>query len=290
MKNIVLKGKFFDFSSPMVMAIVNITPDSFFSGSRYSADEKLIERVETALYQGADIIDVGGYSTRPKADFVSEEQENSRICSALEIIRKNFPDIIVSVDTFRSSVAENAVNHYDVDIINDISGGMLDEKMTKVVAQLNCPYILMHTKGTPQEMQNLTDYEDFIADILKYFAERIEYLRNLGFSSDIVIDPGFGFAKTTEQNYELLAKLSVFECFNSPLLVGVSRKSMINHVLNTTPETALNGTTVINTIALLNGANILRVHDVKEAVEAVKLVGKYKLLENGKLKTQLSEQ
>ncbi|MDR3273624.1 MAG: dihydropteroate synthase [Flavobacteriaceae bacterium] len=281
MKNIVLRERFFDFSSPMVMAIVNITPDSFFSDSRYGADEKLIERIKTALCQGADIVDIGAYSTRPKADFVSEELENSRICSALEIIRKNFPDIILSVDTFRYSVAENAVNHYDVDIINDISGGMLDEKMAKTVAKLNRPYILTHTKGTPQEMQSLTDYEDFIADILKYFAERIENLRNLGFSSDTIIDPGFGFAKTTEQNYELLTKLSVFECFNSPLLVGVSRKSMINNVLGTTPETALNGTTVINTIALFNGANILRVHDVKEAVEVVKLVEKYKSVENG---------
>jgi dihydropteroate synthase len=271
-KNIVLKGKIFDFFEPMLMAIINITPDSFFSGSRYNPDNKLINRIETVISQGAKIIDIGGYSTRPNANFVSEEAENRRVCSALEIIRKNFPDIIISVDTFRASVAENAVNNYDIDIINDISGGMLDKKMLPTVAKLNRPYVLMHTKGNPKNMQNLTDYDDLIPDLLKYFANKIEKLRNLGFTSDIILDLGFGFAKTTTHNYELIAKLPVFECFKMPILVGISRKSMINNILNTIPAQSLNGTTALNTIALMKGANILRIHDVKEAMQAIKIV------------------
>ncbi|MDR1544320.1 MAG: dihydropteroate synthase [Prevotellaceae bacterium] len=272
MQNIVLKQKIFDFNPPLLMAIINATPDSFYSGSRCDNEKKIIEKVEKSLAEGADILDVGGYSTRPNADFVSEKEEIDRICKTLEIIRKNFSDTIISVDTFRSKVAEIAVNQYNIDIINDISGGMLDENMLPTVARLNTPYILMHTRGTPQEMQTLTDYQDLVPDILKYFAEKIEILRNLGFTSDIILDLGFGFAKTTEQNYELLQNLPVFKCFNLPLLVGISRKSMINKVLGITPETALNGTTVLNTIALLKGANILRIHDVKEAAETIKLV------------------
>jgi dihydropteroate synthase len=270
-KNIVLREKLFDFNPPLVMAIINATPDSFYSGSRCENEKKIIERVQNCLEQGAKIIDVGGYSTRPNAEFVSEEEEIRRVCSALEIIRKNFSNVIISVDSFRAKVIENAVNKYDIDIVNDISGGMLDEKMLPLVAKINRPYILMHTRGTPQNMQTLTDYDDFIPDMLKYFSQKIEKLRDLGFTSDIILDLGFGFAKTVEQNYELLQKMEVFHCFNLPILVGVSRKSMINKVLGTTPETAVNGTTVINTIALMKGAKILRVHDVKEAVEAIKI-------------------
>jgi len=275
-KNIVLRGKVFDFCPPIVMAIINITPDSFFSGSRCSEEKVVIERAEKAINDGAKILDIGGYSTRPNADFVSEEEEIRRVCSALEIVRKKFPDIPISIDTFRAKVAEIAVNQYDVNMINDISGGMLDKNMLPTVAKINRPYVLMHTKGTPQNMQQLTDYEDLTSDILKYFSEKIEKLRNLGFTSDIIIDMGFGFAKTTEQNYQLMREMSVFECFNAPILVGISRKSMIYNVLGTTPQDALNGTTALHTIALLNGANILRAHDVKEAVETIKIVEKLK--------------
>ena len=276
-KNIVLRGKIFDFCEPIVMAIINITPDSFFTESQCNNEKTIIERVEKAINNGAKILDIGGYSTRPNADFVSENEEIRRICWALEIIRKKFPEIPISIDTFRAKVAEIAVNQYDVDMINDISGGMLDENMLPIVAKINCPYVLMHTKGTPQNMQQQTDYEDLTADILKYFSEKIEKLRNLGFTSDIIIDVGFGFAKTTEQNYQLMRELSIFECFNAPILVGISRKSMIYNVLGTTPQEALNGTTTLHTIALLNGANILRAHDVKEAVETIKIFKKLKV-------------
>ena len=273
-KNIVLRGKIFDFCEPIVMAIINITPDSFFTESQCNNEKTIIERAEKAITNGAKILDIGGYSTRPNADFVSESEEIQRICRALEIIRKKFPEIPISIDTFRAKVAEIAVNQYDVDMINDISGGILDENMLPMVAKINCPYVLMHTKGTPQNMQQQTDYEDLTSDILKYFSEKIEKLRNLGFTSDIIIDVGFGFAKTTEQNYQLMRELSTFECFNAPILVGISRKSMIYNVLVTTPQEALNGTTALHTIALLNGANILRAHDVKEAVEAIKIFEK----------------
>ncbi|MDR0829975.1 MAG: dihydropteroate synthase [Prevotellaceae bacterium] len=281
-KNIVLRGNFFDFSEPIAMAIINITPNSFFAESRCNEEKAIVEHAEKAISDGAKILDIGGYSTRPNADFVSEDEEKQRVSYALNIIRKKFPDVIISVDTFRAKVAEMAVNQYDADIINDISGGMLDEKMFETVAKINRPYILMHTRGTPQEMQNLTDYDDLVADILKYFAEKIEKLRNLGFTSDIILDLGFGFAKTTEQNYLLMRNIKAFECFNAPMLVGVSRKSMINNVLGTTPATALNGTTVLNTFALLNGADILRIHDVKEAVEAIKIISKFNFLSNAK--------
>jgi len=275
-KNIVLRENFFDFCPPIVMAIINITPDSFFSESRCSEEKTIIERAEKAINEGAKILDIGGYSTRPNADFVSEEEEIRRVCWALEIIRKNFQEIPISIDTFSAKVAEIAVNQYDVDMINDISGGMFDENMLLTVAKINRPYVLTHTKGTPQNMQQMTDYEDLTADILKYFSEKTEELRNLGFTSDIILDVGFGFAKTTEQNYQLMRELSVFECFNAPILVGVSRKSMIYNVLGTTPQNALNGTTALHTVALLNGANILRTHDVKEAIETVKIIEKLK--------------
>lgn len=275
-RTIVLKGKVFSFERPLVMAIINITPDSFFEGSRADSTDDILKMVESAVAQGADIIDIGGYSTRPNAEFVSEDEESRRVCLALDTIRKRYADIPISIDTFRAKVASRAVLEYGVDIINDISGGNIDSDMFGTVAELNVPYILMHTRGTPQTMMQMTDYDDIVSDVLKYFADKIESLRQLGFVSDIVLDLGFGFAKTTEQNYRLLANQKVFECFGLPILSGVSRKSMINRVLDTTPQDALNGTTVANTLALLNGADILRVHDVREAVEAIKIVEYYK--------------
>lgn len=275
-RTIVLKGKVFSFERPLVMAIINITPDSLFEGSRADSIDDILKMVESAVAQGADIIDIGGYSTRSNAEFVSEDEELRRVCLALDTIRKRYADIPISIDTFRAKVASRAVLEYGVDIINDISGGNIDSDMFGTVAKLNVPYILMHTRGTPQTMMQMTDYDDIVSDVLKYFADKIESLRQLGFVSDIVLDLGFGFAKTTEQNYRLLANQKVFECFGLPILSGVSRKSMINRVLDTTPQDALNGTTVANTLALLNGADILRVHDVREAVEAIKIVEYYK--------------
>jgi dihydropteroate synthase len=273
-RNILLKGKVFDFQPPIVMAVINVTPDSFFSESRCSSEETIVRRVEKAIDDGAAIVDVGGYSTRPGADVVSEEEEINRVGAALKAIRKKFPNIPVSIDTFRAKVAEIAVKEYDIDIINDISGGMLDESMLPMVAKINRPYVLMHNKGTPQNMQQLTDYNDLTSDIIKYFSEKIEKIRDMGFTSDIILDLGFGFAKDIEQNYLLMREMSIFKCFNAPLLTGISRKSMIYALLGTTPENALNGTTVLNTFALLQGTDILRVHDVKEAVEAIKIVEK----------------
>ena len=275
-KTIILKKQVVSLEKPLIMAIVNITPDSFFEGSRALSEADIVSNVGRAISEGADIIDIGGYSTRPGAAHVSEDDEWQRIDLALNTICKNYPDIPISVDTFRAEVAYKSVKTYGIDMINDISGGSIDEKMFDTVARLGVPYILMHTRGTPSTMMNMTDYDDIVSDILKYFAQKISLLRSAGFKSDIIIDLGFGFAKTLEQNYSLLATQKVFECFELPILTGISRKSMINKVLGTTPQEALNGTTVLNTLALLNGANILRVHDVKEAVEAVKLVDFYK--------------
>ena len=275
-KTIILKKQVVSLEKPLIMAIVNITPDSFFEGSRALSEADIVSNVGRAISEGADIIDIGGYSTRPGAAHVSEDDEWQRIDFALNTICKNYPDIPISVDTFRSEIAYKSVKTYGIDVINDISGGSIDEKMFDTVAHLGVPYILMHTRGTPSTMMNMTDYDDVVSDVLKYFAQKISLLRSAGFKSDIIIDLGFGFAKTLEQNYTLLAAQKVFECFELPILTGISRKSMINKVLGTTPQEALNGTTVLNTLALLNGANILRVHDVKEAVEAVKLVDFYK--------------
>lgn len=275
LNNIVLNGHLVDLSTPLVMSIVNITPDSFFAPSRQSDTDRLLNTIQQALNDGAKIIDIGGYSTRPGASFVSEEEELARISSALNIIRRNFPFIHLSVDTFRASVAELAVKTYGVALINDISGGTLDRNMFSMVTQLNVPYVLMHTRGTPENMQQLTHYDQFIPEVLHYFADKITHLRTLGFTKEVVIDPGFGFAKTLDQNYALLRNLRIFETFNSPLLIGVSRKSMICKLLGVQPEQALNGTTVLHTLALQNGASILRVHDVKPAVEAIKLFQAY---------------
>ncbi len=269
-----LKSRLYDLSSPIVMGIINLTPDSFFSLSRYKSDSHLLKRIENFIEEGATIIDVGGYSTRPQAEAISVDEEMARVSKALNVILKNFPELIISVDTFRSRVARMAVEDYDVAMINDISGGILDPVMFETIAQLQVAYVLMHTRGAPQYMQENTDYDDLIAEVLHVLAQKVAQLRLLNVN-DVVIDPGFGFAKTLEQNYKLMKNLHVFNNINAPLLVGVSRKSMVYNLLETIPEKALNGTTALHILALLGGANILRTHDVKEAIEAIKIFEAY---------------
>lgn len=272
MKNlsINIKGKLHYFHNPWVMGIVNVTPDSFYADSRTFDSQSIYNRIADLIEQGADAIDIGGYSSRPGAADVSAQEEYSRLASALEIIRKHFPDTIVSIDTFRADVARKCVIDWQADIINDISGGIADPEMWNTVAELKVPYILMHMRGTPKTMQSLCDYSDVTADVIKDLANKIDKMRQLGIA-DIIIDPGFGFAKTLEQNYTLMSELQEFKRLDMPLLVGISHKSMIYKALDIKPENALNGTTVLNTIALAKGADILRVHDVKEAKEAVKI-------------------
>lgn len=272
MKNlsINIKGKLHYFHNPWVMGIVNVTPDSFYADSRTFDSQSIYNRIANLIEQGADAIDIGGYSSRPGAADVSAQEEYSRLASALEIIRKHFPDTIVSIDTFRADVARKCVLDWQADIINDISGGIADPEMWNTVAELKVPYILMHMRGTPKTMQSLCDYSDVTADVIKDLATKIDKMRQLGIA-DIIIDPGFGFAKTLEQNYTLMSELQEFKRLDMPLLVGISHKSMIYKALDIKPENALNGTTVLNTIALAKGADILRVHDVKEAKEAVKI-------------------
>ncbi|MCU4175278.1 dihydropteroate synthase [Marinilabiliaceae bacterium N1Y90] len=253
------------------MGILNITPDSFYDGGNYQIARDIEQRCEQLIVEGADIIDVGAYSSRPGADDVEEKEELNRLVRALEIIRKKHPNIVISVDTFRASVAEEVVRNFNVDIINDISGGLGDEKMFETVSSLSVPYVLMHMKGTPKDMQKDPSYKNVVKEVSLFFSQQIMKLRALG-QKDIILDPGFGFGKTLEHNYQLLSALKQFELFDVPILAGVSRKSMICRGLDINPKDALNGTTALNTIALLNGANILRVHDVKEAVECVKLV------------------
>lgn len=272
-----LKGKLYDLRTPIVMGVVNITPDSFFALSRYKSDRTLLQQVETFLSEGTTIIDVGGYSTRPQAEQVSVDEEIRRISESLELIYKKFPDAVLSVDTFRSPVARIAVQQYGVAMINDISGGTLDQQMFETIADLQVAYVLMHTRGTPQHMQEQTDYEDVVAEVLQFLAKRVAQLRFLGVH-DVVIDPGFGFAKTQAQNYEMMSKLSIFRQIHAPLLVGISRKSMIYKLLETNPEQALNGTTALNMLALIGGASILRVHDVKEAIETIRIFNAYRQL------------
>ena len=273
LKTINIKGNLMNFSIPKVMGILNITPDSFFTESRKQTEEEIRQRITQIMEEGADIIDVGGYSSRPNATFVSEEEEMQRLDYALSILFEVYPEAIVSVDTFRSEVARKCVEKYEVAIINDISGGNLDDKMFDVVAGLKVPYVIMHMQGTPQTMMQYTTYNNLIQDIFLYFSEKINRLHRMGVN-DIIIYPGFGFSKTTNQNYHLLNSLENFCTFGLPILVGFSRKRMIRDILNCTPEESLNGTTVLNTLALTKKANILRVHDVKEAVEAVKLTPK----------------
>ena len=262
-------GKLIDLSSPKVMGILNVTPNSFFDGGKHANEKAILIQVEKMLLEGAAFIDIGGYSSKPSAEFVSEEEELQRLVPVIKDVVKEFPNVIISVDTFRSKVAQEAIEN-GAAIVNDISAGNLDAKMMETVAKLQVPYIMMHMKGTPQTMQSLAQYENIVKEMLFYFSQKIAQARSLGIN-DLILDPGFGFAKTLEQNFEVLSKLELFQMTELPLLVGVSRKSMVYKTLETTAEFALNGTTSLNTISLLKGAKILRVHDVKEAVECVKL-------------------
>lgn len=263
-----LNAKLVDLSTPQVMGIINLSPDSFYKESRVWSDKSIISKVEKMLEDGAFIIDVGGYSSRPGAEIISIDEEIKRLSKGLEIILKKFPDVLISVDTFRSGVARHVVTNYKVPMINDIGGGTLDDMMFETIANLKVAYILMHTKGSPQSMQKNTSYSDILAEILHYFDKRLSQLRIFGVK-DILIDPGFGFAKTIEQNFLLLRNLSLFKELNVPILAGISRKSMIYQLLGITANEALNATTAAHIYALEGGATILRVHDVKEAREAI---------------------
>ncbi|NKI25712.1 dihydropteroate synthase [Arenibacter sp. 6A1] len=263
------KGNLIDLSTPKVMGILNVTPDSFFDGGKYKDESAILEQVSTMLQEGATFIDVGAYSTRPGAEYVSEEEELTRIVPIVQLLVKNFPDILISIDTFRSKVANSCLFH-GAAMINDIAAGNLDARMFTTVAKYRAPYIMMHMKGTPQTMQKLTDYEHLLKDILYYFSEKVSLARAAGVH-DIIIDPGFGFSKSLEQNYEIFKKFQLLHHLKLPILTGVSRKSMIYKLLNTQPSEALNGTTALNMIALQQGTHILRVHDVKQAMECVKI-------------------
>lgn len=268
-----LKGKLVDVSTCKIMGILNVTPDSFYEGSRFFTPDAIIQQAEKMLTEGADIIDIGGYSSRPGADDISEKEEKERVTNAVNLLINHFPDINISVDTFRSSVAEAALNE-GACMVNDISGGSLDNKMYNTIAKWKVPYIVMHMRGTPQTMKRQTDYDNLLLELLDYFNKKIEILKNLGIN-DIIIDPGFGFAKNIRQNFLLLKNLPYFKALERPLLVGISRKSMIYKSLGIESGEALNGTTILNTLALQNKASILRVHDVREAVECVKLFNLY---------------
>ncbi|MFW6095554.1 MAG: dihydropteroate synthase [Bacteroidota bacterium] len=268
------KGSLMDLSTPRVMGVLNITPDSFYDGGNYNNKSIAIKRVEKMLDDGADIIDVGGYSSRPGADDISHKEEWGRLEPVLELIREHHPDTIISVDTFRSEIAGEAYSKYNIDIINDISGGELDSNMFTTIAELQVAYVMMHMKGNPQNMKEKAQYDDLIGEISGYFSEKINFLRALGVK-DPIIDPGFGFSKTVDQNYFLLKNLKDLAVFNLPLLVGLSRKSMVYKYLDIKSQDALNGTTALNTLALTQGADILRVHDVKEAKETIRLFQKY---------------
>ncbi len=274
-KYINVKGQLLDLSTPQVMGILNLTPDSFYADSRVQTEAQIVERVQQILAQGGSMIDVGAYSSRPDGVDIADDEEMQRLSTGLAIINRHFPDAIISVDTFRASVAERCVQEHGVAIVNDISGGELDKHMFATIAKLQVPYIMMHMKGTPQTMQQHTDYDNLLREVFLYFANKISQLHQLGVN-DIILDPGFGFAKTIEHNYELMAHLEDFHLFELPLLVGISRKSMIYKLLGSTPAEALNGTSVLNTAALMKGAHILRVHDVKEAVEAIRITNAIK--------------
>lgn len=268
-----VKGQLLDLSTPQVMGILNVTPDSFYSASRMQTEQEIAERVQQIIDEGASIIDIGAYSSRLNAVHISSNEEMDRLRMGLEIINRYHPEAIVSVDTFRAEIAERCVEEYGAAIINDISAGEMDKQMFETVTRLRVPYIMMHMQGTPQNMQQQPHYENLLKEIFLYFAQKIQQLRDLGMK-DIILDPGFGFGKTLEHNYELMEHLEEFRLFELPLLVGVSRKSMIYKLLGNSPQDALNGTTVLNTVALMKGAHILRVHDVREAVEAVRIVEK----------------
>lgn len=266
------KGQLVDLSTPKVMGILNVTPNSFFDGGKYKNESEMLSQVWKMLNDGATFIDVGAYSSKPSAEFVSEEEELQRIVPIINLILEYYPETLISVDTFRSELAQVCIEN-GAAIINDISAGNLDDKMLETIAKYNVPYIMMHMRGTPQTMQKMTSYDNIVKEMLFYFSEKVAQARSFGIN-DLIIDPGFGFAKTLEQNYEVLQKMELFEILELPLLAGVSRKSMIYKTLNSTAGEALNGTTVLNTIALTKGAKILRVHDVKEAMECVTLFNK----------------
>ncbi|WP_396186213.1 dihydropteroate synthase [Flavobacterium sp.] len=268
------KGQLIDLITPKVMGILNVTPNSFFDGGKYKNGSDMLSQVEKMLNDGATFIDIGAYSSKPNAEFVSEAEELQRIVPIVHLILEHFPETLISIDTFRSEVAKVCIEN-GAAIINDISAGNLDAKMMETIAKYNVPFIMMHLRGTPQTMQTMTHYENIVKEILFYFSERIAKARSFGIN-DLIIDPGFGFAKTLEQNYEVLQKMELFEMLELPLLAGFSRKSMIYKTLHSTAEEALNGTTVLNTISLTKGAKILRVHDVKEAMECVSLFNKMK--------------
>ncbi len=271
-KNIYINvnGSLMDLSVPHVMGVLNVTPDSFYAGSRKQTDEEIVQRAFQIISDGGDIIDIGAYSSRPDADHISATEEASRLRHALQLINREMPGAVLSVDTFRADIARMCVEEYGVAIINDISAGSMDSDMFHAVASLGVPYVMMHMNGTPQNMQKSPHYDNVLKDVMYYFSERVQKMRDLGVK-DIILDPGFGFGKTVQHNYELMSHLDEFKIFNLPLLVGISRKSMIYRLLGITPDDALNGTTALNMVSLMKGTNILRVHDVKEAVETVKL-------------------
>ncbi|MEO8515488.1 MAG: dihydropteroate synthase [Flavobacterium sp.] len=263
------KGQLIDLSTPKIMGILNATPDSFYDGGRFDSDKAILLQVEKMLTDGATFIDIGGQSSRPNSEWLPVDAELNRIVPVVDLVLNNFPETLISIDTFHSKVAQTCIEN-GAALINDISAGNLDDKMFETVAKLRVPYIMMHMRGTPQTMKSLTNYDDLLKEVLFYFSEKVAKARSFGIH-DLIIDPGFGFAKTIEQNFELLSKLDLFKILELPLLIGISRKGMIYKTLETTAENALNGTSVVNTMALTKGANILRVHDVKEAVECVKL-------------------
>ena len=274
-RTINVNGQLMELQSPQVMGILNITPDSFYAGSRKQTEADILSRTRQILDEGASIIDIGAYSSRPNAEHISPDEEMQRLRTALHLINRDFPDAVISIDTFRADVARMCVEEYGAAIINDISAGRMDEQMFTTIAQLGVPYIIMHMQGTPQDMQTNPHYENLLKEVFFYFSEKVQKLRDLGVK-DIILDPGFGFGKTLEHNYQLMNHLEEFSVFDLPLLVGISRKSMIYKLLESTPEEALNGTSILNTIALLKGANFLRVHDVKAATEAIAIVQKMK--------------
>lgn len=274
-KSLNVNGRLLELSTPQIMGILNVTPDSFYAGSRMQTKADIAARARQILDEGATIIDIGAYSSRPNAEHISSEEEMKRLHTALEILNRNHPEAIISVDTFRADIAERCVNDYGVAIINDIAAGEMDDRMFETVARLGVPYIMMHMQGTPQNMQKEPHYDNLLKEVFMYFAKKVQQLRDLG-AKDIILDPGFGFGKTLDDNYELMAHLEEFSIFELPLVAGVSRKSMIYRLFDTSPQEALNGTTILNTVALMKGADILRVHDVREAVEAVKIVQKLK--------------
>ena len=271
--NINCKGKLIDISSPKVMGVLNLTPDSFYDGNKFDNEKKILNQVEKMLNDGATFIDIGAYSSRPGATHISEDQEKSRIIGTVELLITEFPDANLSIDTFRSSIADECLNS-GASIINDITASEYDSEILKIAHKHNAPYVMMHMKGMPQDMMKQNKYDNLIKDIIYYFSKKIEAARTAKVN-DIIIDPGFGFSKNIDQNYDILKNLGLLKSLDSPILVGLSRKSMIYKLLKTTPELALNGTTSLNTIALLNGAKILRVHDVKEAMECIKITNQF---------------